>query len=853
MLHRPLATLALLAALGCLLAASAAPVPAAATPEAPTPAAAIPAVPSPAAGSAAPPPASNELTAVLELAQSPASAARLTALAATRLHPSQAHARQAAVASLRPAASTRAAAERFAARRGLRVVRADAWSVTVAAAPAWLAAAFGSTLATTVAHGHRYRHATSTPTVPAVLRGAVVGVVGLDERPAMHRHTPLPGAPAGTQDGDSLRRAYGVPDSWRGAGVTVATFNLSGWDSSDLDTYARATGSTAHLTEIPIAPVTPADVRTPVDGGDIEVALDAEALLATAPEAAQRAYFGDNSPGGVTALMDQAATDAEAHLFQVFSTSWGSCEKYTDRTSRAAYSRDVARMVAAGVTVFAASGDSGGYDCADRNNPGPDNTTPAVDFPASDANVVGVGGTTLPASNERGWGTAPDPMDVSSYQGDGSGGGFSATSLQPAFQQGLGLTGRRSVPDVASEADPSTGLAILYQGRVTVVGGTSLASPTWAGFTAVALSATSRPTVGFGNVLPALYAHPSAFRDITTGTNHVVNAGRGYDQVTGLGVPRWSRIGPLLAGSPYLEVADYTRNRTMPVTVAVPVGTSVTAFRVGEGPAYADCIGLTAGVRPTQATLAATASGTPTQGLHTLSLDTLDNAGTCHVAREIVTYDSVAPVARVTFGLVTGRDTRTRARWSATDATSPVQSYDVVVARRGSTADYMATGTVGTLRTTGWLVAGGTYLTTVRARDVAGNVGSTVQLSLTVPNDDRSLIATGQWQRSTLASDYLGSHLRSGTRGSMATFRRTGRIFTVGVLTTPTAGWLDVYVDGVRTGYDLYEPTLLRLKQLVVARFTRPGSHAVRLVVRGTHRAESAGSNVYLDSFTVVP
>ena len=843
MLHRPPATLALLAALGCLLAVSAAPVPAAATPVAP----------SPAAASAALAPASNELTAVLELAQSPASAARLTALAATRLHPPQARARQAAVASLRPAPSTRAAAEHFAANHGLRVVRADAWSVTVAAAPARLAAAFGSTLTMTVAHGHRYRHATTAPTVPATLRGAVVGVVGLDERPAMHRHTPLPGAPAGTQDGNSLRRAYGVPGSWRGAGVTVATFNLSGWDSSDLYAYARATGATAHLTEIPAPAVTPADVRTPVDGGDIEVALDAEALLATAPEAAQRAYFGDNSPGGVTALMDKVATDAEAHLFQVFSTSWGSCEKYTDRTGRAAYSRDVARMVAAGVTVFAASGDSGGYDCADRNNPGHDNTTPAVDFPASDANVVGVGGTTLPASAERGWGTAPDPMDVLSYQGDGSGGGFSAITLQPAFQQGLGLTGRRSVPDVASEADPSTGLAMFYQGGVTVVGGTSLASPTWAGFTAAALSATSRPTVGFGNVLPALYAHPSAFRDITAGTNHVVNAGRGYDQVTGLGVPRWSRVGPLLAGSPYLEVADYTRDKTMPVTVAVPVGTSVTAFRVGEGPAYADCTGLTAGGRPTQATLAATASGSPAQGRHTLSLDTLDNVGTCHVARENVTYDSIAPVARVTFGLVTGRDTWTRARWSATDATSPVRSYDVVVARRGTTADYTATGTVETRRTTARLVAGGTYLTTVRARDAAGNVGLPVQLSLTLPNDDRSLIATGRWQRRTLAWDFLGSDLRSGTRGSAATFRRTGRTFTVGVLTSRTAGWLDVYVDGVRTGYDLYEATGLVRKQLVVARFVRPGSHTVRLVVRGTHRAASAGSNVYLDFFTVVP
>ena len=544
--HRPL-VVSTLAVLSAVVAVSALPSGSAVATPRPVPS------PSLTVGAAAP---AGELTVVLELAPPTASLARLTRLASTRLQPTQAHARQLAAVSLRPAPSTRAAAQRFAARHGLRVVQGDPWSVTVSAEPARLAAAFGSTLTSSVVHGRRLRHAAVPPGVPAELHAAVSSVVGLDERPAMHPHSSLAGAMVGTQSGDSLRAAYQVPVSWRGDGVTIATLNLSGWDSADLFTYARGTGTPAPtLTQISVAPAQ-AGVADG-SGGDFEVALDAEATLAAAPGAAQRAYFGVNTATGVTNTMNRLATDAEAGLFQVFSTSWGACERYA--TGQGAYSRAVARMVAAGVTVFAASGDAGAYDCADRylTDSAHDNTTLAVDFPASDPNVVGTGGTALPPFAEKWWRSGPDRTDlavVADYQGDGSGGGFSRTTPRPAYQSSLLLPGAlRSVPDVASDSAPDTGLAMIYGGQGAVAGGTSLASPTWAGFTAAALSATSRPTVGFGNILPTLYANPSALRDITTSGRRPRHdrrvAGLGYDQVTGLGVPRWDVLGLLLASN----------------------------------------------------------------------------------------------------------------------------------------------------------------------------------------------------------------------------------------------------------------------------------------------------------------
>jgi kumamolisin len=107
----------------------------------------------------------------------------------------------------------------------------------------------------------------------------------------------------------------------------------------------------------------------------------------------------------------------------------------------------------------------------------------------------------------------------------------------PAYQGG-GSGGMRTVPDVASNADPFTGDAVFSAGDWTVVGGTSAAAPMWAGFTALH-DALSHGRLGNAN--PAYYAiaagpaYGTAFNDITDGSNGAFDAGPGYDEVTGLG------------------------------------------------------------------------------------------------------------------------------------------------------------------------------------------------------------------------------------------------------------------------------------------------------------------------------
>jgi len=57
---------------------------------------------------------------------------------------------------------------------------------------------------------------------------------------------------------------------------------------------------------------------------------------------------------------------------------------------------------------------------------------------------------------------------------------------------------------------------------------------------------SSGRTTGVGDIHQALYQHPAAFRDVTSGSNYIYNAGPGFDQVTGLGSPLWDTLGPFL-------------------------------------------------------------------------------------------------------------------------------------------------------------------------------------------------------------------------------------------------------------------------------------------------------------------
>lgn len=532
------------------------------------------------------PPAADVSTVLLSLTQRPGAAAELARLARTPLAPRTtglaaaraAADRRTAVEALAPEARHQAAVLAFAHDHGLQVRRADGWTVTLAGPAQTLAGLFGTTLA-----GGR---ATSPLAVPASLRGDVRLVSGLDDRPFLRTRA----VPVG-YSGDQLRQQYAVPQpGWTGAGVTVGTLNLTGWDPNDLTTYAQAAG-------VPLAPgqVTsvPLDGADPLardgSGGDFEVAMDAEAILATAPAARQRMYFAPNNGVGTVDVFNQMAQDGRNGLLQVASTSWGLCEAdlapypwYTTQVGDA-----ITLMLAAGVTLYAASGDSGIYDCSRSTSV---DNTPSVDFPASHPGVVGVGGTSITALGgaETVWGSILASPGTS-YAGSGGGGGRSVLFDRPSYQSGVGATEtKRLVPDVASVADPRTGLGVAYQGRWYGGGGTSLGAPTWAGLTAAALSAAGR-TTGLGDVHPALYANRAAFTDVVTGSNGYP-ATAGFDLATGLGTPVWALLGAALTGAPAVPVD--TAAPTTTVSARLSPGTDTRVQLAWSGHDAAPSAGL---------------------------------------------------------------------------------------------------------------------------------------------------------------------------------------------------------------------------------------------------------------------
>ena len=132
-----------------------------------------------------------------------------------------------------------------------------------------------------------------------------------------------------------------------------------------------------------------------------------------------------------------------------------------------------------------------------------------------------------------------------------SGGGYSAFEARPSFQSSIAsLTGaHRAVPDVAAVGNPRTGVWVYnsydntYSGALyawNIIGGTSVASPLWAGIVnhagSFSASTSAEETLIYGNATNA-----SDFRDITSGTCGYYegwSAVSGWDPCSGNGAPQ---------------------------------------------------------------------------------------------------------------------------------------------------------------------------------------------------------------------------------------------------------------------------------------------------------------------------
>ncbi len=330
-----------------------------------------------------------------------------------------------------------------------------------------------------------------------------------------------------------------------GDNQTIALFELDGYQAGDVAQYLQ----NYNLGNPNITNVLVDGFNGSAGQGAIEVELDMEVVAAMAPHANQIVYEGPNTTQGLNDTYNRIVTDNKA---QITSISWGLCENSTGLAELQTLDTIFKQAAAQGMSFFAAAGDSGAYDCNDTNL--------AVDSPASDPYVTGVGGTNLQLNagaygSESVWsnpnGTQRGP------KGAGGGGGISNTFKQPTWQSGPGVqnqysNGFRQVPDVTGDADPATGYAMYCtvtnagcppSGWITV-GGTSASAPLWAGSTALVnqyLQAQGKKRVGFAN--PALYGlfnaqqQFPAFHDITTGNNLYYPATSNYDLASGIGSP----------------------------------------------------------------------------------------------------------------------------------------------------------------------------------------------------------------------------------------------------------------------------------------------------------------------------
>ncbi len=372
--------------------------------------------------------------------------------------------------------------------------------------------------------GKRYVARSGHLTLPADITDDVVAVMGFDQRPVAKTHfrkakKKKPQAISYTPAQVAAR--YKFPTGLDGTGETVGLIELGGgYVESEVATYFTTNGvtRTGTLLSVGVDGAANAGANDPT-GADGEVQLDIEVVGSVAPAANIVVYFGPNQGSGFQDAISAAIND-QTNKPSVISISWGGPESSYAQQDMDAMNQTLAQGAALGISVCVASGDSGASDGTSAK---------AVDFPASSPNVLGCGGTSLPATGkEVAW------NDGSS--GGASGGGFSTVYPQPSWQTGVkGITGaQRGVPDVAGDADPETGYDVSVDGTTEVIGGTSAVAPLWAGLLAL-INQSVKARVGFVN--PLLYKSTSAFTDITSGNNNGYSAGVGWDPVTGLGSP----------------------------------------------------------------------------------------------------------------------------------------------------------------------------------------------------------------------------------------------------------------------------------------------------------------------------
>jgi len=487
---------------------------------------------------------------------------------------------------------------------------------------AQLAAAFGAQFGLYNVRGQTVRSPATDVSIPSSLAGVVKAVIGLDESfqfvethhkvdaqappSAGFRNSPplssfwaeltsLYAFPAGFTSiagtapwavkgntPDQIKSAYGI-SGFDGSGQTVAIIDAYASPTilQDVNQWSTNRGlptmTPAQLVQVvpPGVYKRPQNPQQDPQGWYGEETLDVEAVHGMAPGAKIVFVAAPNNRQDLDAAMNHVV---DQHLAQIVTNSYGFSTTELLPPGYVLPMEDTLIQAAIeGIGVYFSSGDSGD----ETVNHG----FATTDWPASSPWVTAVGGTSLGIGLagtrvlETGWGTSNYNCNTTTLACTrtvwdyGAGGGVSVVFAEPSYQvtAGLTLTGR-GVPDVAALADPQTGYLVgqtqTFPEGVSYdeyrIGGTSLASPIFAGLMALADQKAGHAH-GFAN--PLFYNNPPAFYDVVSVKTAVArrnfvngvdagagtvdrlrtfddysgsptqHTGIGWDNVTGLGTP----------------------------------------------------------------------------------------------------------------------------------------------------------------------------------------------------------------------------------------------------------------------------------------------------------------------------
>jgi kumamolisin len=501
---------------------------------------------------------------------------------------------QAFVDRFAPSAQGVTAVRQFLSAWGLRVTSVSANRTLVGATGtvAQLESAFGTTIGRYQLDKREVYGPDRPPQIPDTLASVVLGIFGLDDvaqprpilparagtvrrspgsAPRSGQAAPIPQGPVpGAYSPLQLQSAYDLTPIAGGAGQRVAVYELAPYIPGDITAYrtqyslpnpALSTSGAGAVVDHPVDGASPTcdvggDPACDFGGGIAQADLDLEVLSAVAPSATLDVYTGHNDATFDDAYGQIVSDDKDA----VVTTSWGQCEPLVGQTELQSLDATFAQAAAQGQTIFAAAGDFGSDDCGS----GP-SSQPSVDSPASDPNVLGVGGTLLTLNGD---GTYASETTWNDAFG-GGGGGLSAYFSRPSWQAGVGVTnpystGAREVPDLAADADWTPGYSAYCSSTAEcggsstpwmAVGGTRAATSLWAGtltdINAFLIAQSAAPTRWANWTLYQLFANQqpyAPYHDVTIGTNDV-DYGAGspyqgdypatvcYDLATGIGSP----------------------------------------------------------------------------------------------------------------------------------------------------------------------------------------------------------------------------------------------------------------------------------------------------------------------------